>query len=185
MSLWILIRSTGFTAYLLLSLSVFIGSLYSLREQIKPVSTVPDLRIAHIYLSMMAVGASVLHASLLLFARKQERLRLSEILVPFSARYDTTWLAIASIAVYLLLILAAAGFLQRHFPLRVWRGIHVVSYVAYVLALMHSIAVGTDTENVWIAVLYASTGLVIGLVFLYRVAMAGKPKKANTDQGST
>lgn len=175
---WIWIRSTGLSAYLLLSLSVFIGSLYSLRDQIKPVSTIPDLRITHIYISMMAVGISLMHAALLLFAREQERLSVSEILQPFSARYDTDWLAFGTIAVYLLLILAVTGVLQRHFPLRVWRAVHVLSYVAYVLALMHSIAVGTDTGNVWVTVLYSSVSLLVSLIFIYRVIMAGKPKKS-------
>lgn len=184
MSNWIYIRSTGFSAYLLLSLSVFIGSLYSLRDQIKPISTIPDLRITHIYISMMALGASLFHAALLLFARQQERLSLSEILYAFSARYDTNWLAFGTIAVYLLLILAVTGLLQRHFPLRVWRAIHVLSYLAYVLALMHSIAVGTDTGNVWVTALYASTGLLVSLIFIYRAIMAGKPKKSKTNPGA-
>ncbi|HBI02742.1 MAG TPA: hypothetical protein DDY49_01760 [Paenibacillaceae bacterium] len=178
MTFWILIRSTGISAYLLLSLSIFIGTLYSLREQIKPVFKIPDLRIIHIYLSTMALGATFLHGGMLLFHREKERLSLQEILVPFTSRYDSFWIGIATIALYFMVLLAITGVMQRKFSIVTWRKIHAASYVAFVLALLHSIAVGTDTWNTWIVVLYATTGFLVGIVYLYRVVMLGRTRKS-------
>lgn len=178
MTFWLLIRSTGLSAYLLLSLSVFIGTLYSLREQIKPVFKIPDLRAIHIYLSSMALGATLLHGGMLLFHREKERLSLHEILVPFAARYDSFWIGLATIALYLMVLLAITGFMQRRFSISTWRKIHTASYVTFVLALLHSIAVGTDTASAGIMIFYATTGFLVGIVYLYRVVMLGRTKKA-------
>lgn len=177
MTMWVFIRSTGISAYLLLSLSVFIGTLYSLRDYIKPVFKIPDLRIIHMYLSTMALGATFLHGGMLLFHREKERLHLSEILLPFSAHYDAFWIGIATLAMYLMITLAITGIMQRRFKVSTWRKIHSASYVAYVFALMHSIAVGTDTGTTWMMVLYATTGILIGTVYLYRIVMLGRVTK--------
>lgn len=177
MTMWVFIRSTGISAYLLLSLSVFIGTLYSLRDQIKPVFKIPDLRIIHMYLSTMALGATLLHGGLLLFHREKERLHLGEILFPFSAPYDSFWVGIATLAMYLMITLAITGMMQRRFKVSTWRKIHTSSYVAYVFALLHSIAVGTDTGSTWMIVFYATTGILVATVYLYRIIMLGRVTK--------
>lgn len=179
MTMWVFIRSTGITAYLLLSLSVFIGTLYSLREQIKPAFKIPDLRLIHLYFSIMALGTTLLHSGLLLFHREKERLSLTEILIPFTSHYDPFWIGMASLALYLIILLAITGKMQRRFKVSTFRNIHTLSYVAFVFAFLHSIAVGTDTANTWITVIYSTTVILIGLVYLYRIRMLGQEKKRN------
>ena len=177
MTMWVFIRSTGISAYLLLSLSVFIGTLYSLREQIKPAFKIPDLRMIHLYFSIMALGATLLHSGLMLFHREKERLSINEIIIPFTSHYDPFWIGIGSLSLYFIILLAITGKMQRRFKVSTFRKIHSLSYVAFVFAFLHSIAVGTDTANTWIIVIYATTVLLVGIVYLYRIRMLGQEKK--------
>ena len=85
----------------------------------------------------------------------------------------------ATIALYFMIILAITGKMQRRFKVDTFRKIHSISYVAFVFAFLHSIAVGTDTANTWITVIYATTALLVGIVYLYRIRMLGQGKKGN------
>jgi cytochrome b561 len=68
---------------------------------------------------------------------------------------------------------------------RLWRTIHLLAVPAFVLALLHGVFAGTDTQRPWMIALYGTTGvmtfflvIVRGLTADYRPSRPAPPARA-------
>ncbi len=52
-------------------------------------------------------------------------------------------------AFYLLLAVELTSLAMRKLPRRVWHGVHLSSYLLFVVATVHGITSGTDRNNIW------------------------------------
>ena len=79
--------------------------------------------------------------------------------------------------------LIASFYLKNLVSRKVWRAFHFVTYLAFVLAMVHGVMAGTDTSNPVVRWMYILTGASLLFVTLYRILMvrgesAGKPAPA-------
>jgi sulfoxide reductase heme-binding subunit YedZ len=70
-------------------------------------------------------------------------------IVPFTSPYERNWLGLGVVALDLILAVIITSLLRRRLGRRVWRGIHVLSYVAWALGAVHGLAMGTDAMTKW------------------------------------
>ncbi|MCC6830373.1 MAG: ferric reductase-like transmembrane domain-containing protein [Thermoleophilia bacterium] len=171
--LWYFARAGGFVAYGLLTASVAMGLLASLRVT-APGWTRAMTTEVHRFVTMTALGFTALHV-LTLVAHPTEGYGITEVLIPFAAAREPLWTGLGVIAMEL----AVAVWLTTHFRQRIgygrWRQLHYLAFVSFGAALVHGIAQGTDTATPWGRVVYmASMGLVGGLLAV-RIFGAQRP----------
>ena len=164
-TIWYAIRSSGNVAYLLLAASTVWGIMLSSKivKHWVPAAVALDL---HNYLSWLAIGLAMFHAALLL-ASSYFDYSLLNLFVPFTGPFKPFWVGLGIIGLYLMILTTATFYLVERIGYRAFRRIHVLTYIAFVGSLLHSIVAGTDTSAM--APVYLATGLVVVFFTAYRL----------------
>lgn len=179
--IWYAIRVTGVTAYIALWLTTIAGLCISGGfggKWLPGALLYPLHQLGDLALSLMA-----LHAALLL-GDHYAGFTPTSLVVPFTATYRPEWTGLGIIALYLCAAVYWSVHIRDRIGYRAWRAIHLLSFVAFALALIHGFASGTDSGSPAMRLMYLVTGQVaIGLVTL-RIALrfqktpAAKPHTA-------
>lgn len=168
MSLWEAItwntaRAGGFTAYLLVTISVLLGLALSMRWQVRwwPRLISYELHVWITNLSFVFLGIHIFASWIDPFTR----FGLNELLLPFASHYRPLWMALGIIAMYLSIAVALSLFIRRQIGYTWWLRLHELSFVVWALATGHGLATGSDTRTLWGIELYiVSAVLVCGLL---------------------
>ncbi len=142
---WYLARATGYVAWALVTTSVISGLLLSTRltNGHPTPAWILDL---HRFLAGTAVAFTGLHI-VGLVTDNFVHFGAADILVPFASSWRTGAVALGVIAMYLLAAVEISSLLMRRLPRRLWRGIHLSSYVAFWAATFHLVTAGTDAGH--------------------------------------
>jgi predicted ferric reductase len=172
---WFLSRSSAFAGYLLLWGSMMLGLAITNRmARVWPGGPVAfDL---HQHLSLLALGAIVFHA-LILLGDPYIDYSLAEVLTPFRALgYREAWVGLGQLGVYLLAIVVASFYVRKRLGNPAWRAIHFLSFTTFILALFHGLRSGTDSATFWAQIIYWVTGASFLLMTIYR-ALVMEPER--------
>lgn len=171
---WYLGRASGIFAFILLTGGIVFGLVISSRAFIKIVPGALAYEV-HRFIAWLALATVVLHFSSFFFDDFL-RLRVVEALVPFilSRELKTTLgfdvgitAAFGIIAFYLMIILILTSEFRAKISLKVWRRIHYVSFLTYILFVLHGFMSGTDSNEWWMQVIYSlSVGIVLLLILI-------------------
>ncbi len=163
--LWYLIRAAGLVAYLLLWLSSIWG-LAVASKIFDPILHRAFTFDAHEFLSLLAIGFTVLHVGALLMDTYMQ-FSIADVLVPFIAPYRPIWVGIGVIATYLTVLVTATYYMRKRIGHEAFRTIHLLSLMAYAGVTVHSMLSGTDTA-LWSAkIIYAGSGAVFLFMTVY------------------
>jgi predicted ferric reductase len=164
---WYLARATGYVAWGLVATSVISGLLLGTRlTNGRPTPAwILDL---HRFLAGTAVAFTALHLAGLV-ADSYVHFGVADVLVPFASGWRTGAVALGVVAMYLLAAVEISSLLMRRLPRRLWRGIHLSSYVAFWAASFHLVTAGTDAGNT--ASRVATVVVITAVVFLTLVRM--------------
>ena len=160
---WLGIRASGVTAWGLLTAVVVWGIL--LKTQVLG-RLAPPMRLLdlHRWLGAIALAFLALHLGLLLID-PAVHFTVAQILVPGLAPWQTTAVALGSIAFWLLIPVSFLGRLRARLGRagnRWFSRAHLLAYAAWPLATAHYVLAGTDALTEWsIGILFAGTGLVV------------------------
>jgi len=92
-------------------------------------------------------------------------------LVPFVSAYRGTWLGLGVVSGYLSAVAVLTSWPARRLRREWWRWLHRATYLAWILALVHALATGSDTVNrVFLALDLAAVAGVLAVFLGYRVA---------------
>ncbi len=170
---WYLSRVSAIAAYLLLFVSIFIGIGLKSRylDRILERWRAFDL---HQFTALVALGMIVLHIFSLL-GDGYFHYTVTQLLVPGASPYRAGWTALGIVGFYALLIVVVSGYLRKRMGDRVWRAVHISSFVMFIAILAHSIKAGTDSGQIWSQWLYISTGGTLVFLGLWRwLAVGGR-----------
>jgi methionine sulfoxide reductase heme-binding subunit len=168
--LWYLTRSTGITAFVLLTLATVLGVAATQRALASPAWPRFATQQLHRNVSLLAMVLLLVHIVTTLLDSYVTVGWLSMV-IPFWSSYRTFGVAMGTIAFDLLLLIVVTSLLRLRVPARAWRAIHYASYAAWPLALLHFLNTGTDAAHgrwgVWLgvggaAVVLAAVGLRLG-----------------------
>lgn len=179
-ALWILGRGLGVSSLVLLTISVVAGVITFRRST--PLRT-PRFAVAEIHrrASLLASGLLVGHV-ISLWLDTEAHLRLVDVVVPFLSAANPVWWGLGTLAVDLFLAVIVTSLLRKRIPRPVWRGIHLFSYLAWPLAVLHSFGSGTDAADGWfVAVALGCVGAVAAAITL-RLFGAGTSGRRSADQ---
>jgi hypothetical protein len=170
---WDAVRASGFTAYALLALAVVLGLLLSLRWQSRrwPRLVTNEL---HNFVALLAMAFGVVHG-VAAWLDPFMRFGPAEVLVPLASHYRPLWLAFGIVAFYLMAAILISTWLRPRLGYRLWRALHLATFLAFAFATVHGIGTGSDTATWWGAGIYAVAALiVVGLTLRRLMAPAGR-----------
>ncbi|PSR22944.1 MAG: hypothetical protein C7B45_04805 [Sulfobacillus acidophilus] len=177
MIIWYVVRASGFVAYGLVTLAIVLGLLLSQRLQSPrrwPRMVNQEL---HQFTLLLAAIFTVIHG-LSAWIDPFTRFRWFEVLVPFYSHYRPLWMAFGIIGMYLGAALALSTWLRPRIGYRVWRSLHYLAYLVFVLVTLHGLGTGSDTRTRWALAIYAvSVGLVASLTIWRLLKPAGRGKR--------
>lgn len=164
---WTIARAGGIVAFLLVTASVLIGIALDLkwRSQLWPRFITTEVHRFVTLLSLVFVVVHTLAVALDPFMGYS----LAEVFVPLVSHYRTVWVALGIVAAYLLAALWLSEYLRPRVGYAWWRRFHAVAFVAYVLAVIHGLGTGSDTQAPWAVAMYAVSVLAVGGLFLFRL----------------
>ncbi|MGN6799969.1 MAG: ferric reductase-like transmembrane domain-containing protein [Gaiellaceae bacterium] len=167
--LWYLTRGSGAVALLLLTSSVALGVLVSLRSTTKrwPRFAINAL---HRNMTLIAIAFVGLHV-VTTVADGYAPIGLKDALVPFVSPYRPIWLGLGAVAFDLLLALVITSFLRHRIGIRLWRGVHWLAYAAWPVALVHSFGTGSDSRTSWLVLLGFGSLFVVAAAVLVRLVV--------------
>jgi len=164
-ALWYVTRAAGIIAYLLLWLSTAWG-LAVASKIFDPLLHRAFTFDAHEFLSLLAIGFTVLHVAVLL-GTTICRFSVAQVLIPFVAPYRPLWVGVGVIGLYLTLLVTITFYLRRWITQKAFRAIHLLSFLAYVGVTLHGLFAGTDSALWATQLMYAGTALVIVFLTVY------------------
>jgi DMSO/TMAO reductase YedYZ heme-binding membrane subunit len=156
---WYAARATGLVAWGLATATVLWGLFLHTRALGKHPPR-PWLLDLHRYLGGLTVLFVLGHLAALV-ADSFVHFSLSDLLLPMAASWKPGPVAWGIVAFYGLLAVELSSLAMRRIPKRIWRGIHLTSYITFVLATIHGITAGTDMSNPLV-----QWSLVVGLAAL-------------------
>ena len=146
--LWYLTRATGIVASVLIAAAVVSGFLFSGRET--GTRRRPNWWLdLHNMLGGLALIFTLAHIVTSLLD-SDLGIGIADVLVPGIASLDRWPLAWGVIATYLIATAVFTSWPKRRFRRRTWRVLHLGSVLAFALALVHTLQIGTDATTVWL-----------------------------------
>ena len=164
---WILIRATGMSAVVLLTASMVLGLMMSLRMRPKrwPAVVTNDI---HQFVTSLALWVTGAHLALLI-VDEVSGIRLRDLVIPFMASSQPIAMGVGTIAVLALVVVWVSSINRAKIGHARWRSLHALAFVAYVMAMAHGIFGGTDTSQIWAWPVYAASIGIVGWLTMKRI----------------
>jgi methionine sulfoxide reductase heme-binding subunit len=163
---WLLARSSGFTAYVLLTASTLAGLVLKSRPLGRTVKAASVMEV-HRFLALLGLGAIALHGAALVLDRTL-RMPLAGLLVPGASPYRPAAVAAGVLAAELMGLVVVSFPLRRRFGQRAWRRLHWATYVIFALATAHGLLAGTDSAQPWSRDLYLGAVGAVAFATVWR-----------------
>ena len=176
-ALWYLARGTGIVTVVLLSATVALGIVTTMRWS---TWEWPRFVIAalHKNISLLAVAFLAVHIVTTVLDPVSP-VHLFNAIVPFTGSYRAFGVGLGVIAFDLLVALIATSLLRQHIGYRAWRAVHWCAYACWPIAMLHGLKAGSDAGTGWAQLVYAiCAGLVLAAA-LWRVAVPVPKRTAN------
>ncbi len=166
--LWFLNRGTGFVLLGLLTLTVVVGILAT---RGRAGGRVPRFltQTVHRDLGLVTVVALVVHVTSAVVDSYVD-IRWWQALVPAGATYQPFWLALGTLALDAVAVVVLTSLLRHRLPHRLWLALHLSTYAAWGVAMVHGLGIGTDTGSGFATATYLACAVTVGLAVLVRLA---------------
>lgn len=168
--LWWAARAFGFVAYIALWIAMLSGVLIGA----KGVDGVIDRKVLldmHQEWTLAAVLATAAHV-LAVVTNPHAGVGFVGSLVPFASPSMTAAIGLGVIAFWMLALIAVSSWLRTRVPYAAWRAVHALAFGAFILALIHSAASGTDSATRIAQWLYVASGSILAGAVTLRVLFA-------------
>jgi predicted ferric reductase len=160
--LWYLTRATGLVALVLLTASMALGLLSSVRYQ-RPAWPRFVTAGLHQNTALLALAFTAIHVVTTL-ADSYAPVRVQDVVIPFISAYRPLWLGLGAVAFDLMLALIVTSLVRTRLSYRSWRLVHGGSHLAWPVAVLHGLGTGSDTPVRWVlAVTVACVALIAAL----------------------
>lgn len=157
---WVVSRSAGITAYVLITCSMLAGLVLKSRpfgKRVKP-AAVTDL---HRFLTTLALAAIAVHG-LALLGDTTVRVDLLGLVVPGRIDYRPLRTGVGVVTAEVAVVVYASFSLRKRIGTRIWRRLHWLTYAVFAAATTHGVFAGTDSGTPWMRNLYlGSLGAVV------------------------
>ena len=175
---WYVARASGIVAWALLSLSVLWGVVLSTRLLGRR-ATPAWLLDLHRFLGGSALAFVGIHL-LGLVGDGYVHFGWSELFAPLASTWQPVAVAWGIVAMYLLVAVELTSLVRPRLPHGLWKGVHTLSFVLFVVATVHILQAGTDTDDGWALYPVLAVTMVVAFLSVARAAGAGRRRPAPT-----
>lgn len=180
---WYLARASGVVAYLLLWLTLVFGLVVS-NKMARLWNGGPTAVELHQFVTWLAVAFSMFHA-LILMGDHYIQANLQQVLTPFGyTGYQPFWVGLGQVGFYLVVLVAASFYVRKQIGYRVWRTLHYVSFVLYLVLTLHGIFAGTDSKELALWIVYAVSATSVYFLMVVRILNAVRASHTTRHAGS-
>ena len=162
---WYTARASGLVAWGLVVASCTWGLLHALRAFGRR-PTPAWMLSTHRYLSALAIVFVSVHV-VAIVADDFVHFGIVDVLVPMVSSWHPVAVAWGIVAMYLLVAVEATSLARQRLSQKVWRRIHMLSYVLLALVTIHLLTAGTDANDL----LPAASAVLIGMAAVFGAAM--------------
>lgn len=171
--LWYVTRSSGLLALLVLSSTVALGVSSAQKAKIREVPRVyfADLHRSLALFALVLLSVHIFTAIVDPFTH----LGWTTAFDPFKRSYRPLYLGLGITAFDIVVAIVVTSLLRKHLSNRLWKAIHLGSYLVWFLAMVHGLGTGTDSHFRFALFVY---GLSLGIVAvgLWIRILSAKPK---------
>ncbi|RLV50666.1 iron reductase [Nocardioides mangrovicus] len=169
-ALWALGRGTGVVALVCFTLTMVLGIMGCGGRNALGVGRF-GLNELHRTAALTGVGLIAVHVGSLMFD-PYAQLSVVDAVVPFLGDYRPLWQGLGTLAVDLLLVVTVVSLLRDRVGPRVFRAVHLLTYLMWPVALAHAVGNGTDNTSAWMIGLAAGCVLAVALAVGWRLSPA-------------
>lgn len=185
--LWVIGRSTGMVALLLLSASAAMGLALSMKASSPrfPRWLTTEL---HRYITVLGVVVTAVHL-ITLWLDSEAGISLLSLVIPFISDFSPLGIGLGVLAFEIILIVWFTTRIRDRMGYRTWQIIHRTASAGWALMIVHGLIVGTDTGRWWAVTAYTlCAALVVGLLvprmILGRSASAAPARASRADSAA-
>ncbi|MFN8111369.1 MAG: ferric reductase-like transmembrane domain-containing protein [Thermoleophilia bacterium] len=166
-TLWYISRAGGFVAFGLITLSVALGLITSMRLSTPrwPRAITSEM---HRFVTITGLVFTGLHVVTLML-HPTEGLSLLQVLVPGTVAKQTLAVSLGVVAMELLVALWLSTYLRSRIGYRRWRQLHYLTFGAFAVTLLHGLMNGTSTGTPWGRAIYMVCMAVVGGLLAVRI----------------
>ena len=133
----------------------------------------------HKFAALLALGFLAVHVAVVI-PDPWTNFHILNLLVPGTAPYRSFAIAAGVLAMYGAVAGTFSFYVRHLIGHRAWRAIHYTTFLTFGLILMHGTLAGTDSSQVWLALIYMTGALLVSLT-MYRI-MAEPPAPGGSRQ---
>ena len=164
---WYVARASGIIAWLLLTASVIWGILLS--TDAFPTHRRPAwLLDLHRWLGGLTVAFVGAHLAALV-ADNYTHFGIADLAIPYASQWRPGAVALGVVATWFLVAVELTSLAMRRLPRKLWRAVHLTSYVVFWLASLHAAFAGTDATNRLYQLTAAASIAAIVWALVYRL----------------
>jgi sulfoxide reductase heme-binding subunit YedZ len=171
-TLWYASRATGVVALLLLTAVMLLGILVTRQGRLPglPRFAVSGL---HRNLSLLATAFVALHV-LTAVADGYVNIPLTAAVVPLTSSYERVWLSLGAVSLDLTVALIVTSLLRRRLSRRTWRAVHLLAYLSWPVAWVHSFFSSGDLQQGLLFVIALICAIAVVGAVVWRLAAAAR-----------
>jgi DMSO/TMAO reductase YedYZ heme-binding membrane subunit len=171
-TLWYASRATGVVALLLLTAVMLLGILVTRQGRLPglPRFAVSGL---HRNLSLLATAFVAQHVLTAVFDG-YVNIPLTSAVVPLTSPYERIWLSLGAISLDLTVALIVTSLLRRHMSRRAWRAVHLLAYLSWPVAWVHSFFSSGDLQHGILLFLALVCAIAVVGAIVWRLAAAAR-----------
>lgn len=169
--MWYLTRGAGTVTLVLLTLSVVLGIVTTVRWSAPPRWPRFVLDALHRNVSLFVLLVLAIHVVTSVLDSFAP-IRLTDAILPFFSPYRPLWIGFGALALDLLVAVAITSVLRQRIGFQTWRSVHWLAYACWPIALIHGFGTGTDTKLSWMLALSAACVAAVLLAIMWRIARA-------------
>jgi predicted ferric reductase len=178
-TLWYVTRACAVAAYVLLAVSVALGTLRAIaRRTGEHLSWLADE--LHQFIATLA-GVLIAAHLVTLVLDTYKPFTVANILLPLDEPYRPFAVVLGVYAFYGMVVLLFSSWLRRRVPHRFWRAIHYLSFLTFALITAHGLLAGSDAQEAWMRGLYAWAAGSVCFAMLVRFVFSRPPKAARAE----
>ncbi len=167
-ALWYTARGTGVTALILFTAVMMLG--IGARSG-RTLFGLPRFAVNLIHRDAALIGTTLIaiHITTLLFD-PYAQLKLTGLLIPFTASYRPLWVGLGATALDLLIAITVTSLLRGRLGARTWRGVHLLAYAMWPIAWLHGIGSGTDRGTAWYLTIAVICAIGVAAALAWRLS---------------
>lgn len=167
--LWYINRGSGIVLLVVFTLTTVLGVL-STGRKFSPLW--PRFITQGLHRSLAGIGTVLLiaHAASAVIDTYVD-ITWWQALVPFGGTYKPLYLGLGTLALDLIGVIIVTSLLRDRMPTRAWRSVHIFSYVAFAVAVVHGVGIGTDASQRWVVLITLGCVGAVALATMARIGV--------------